>query len=141
MTCPFTGLVAKYRHPETMIPYATTEAYREIQALQQNRYIWSAETGCWMGGEEDVFAEGIEEVEGWREAVHGGWMAGLEMPGSDELEEEDPSAVLDEPEPESEIVEPKGKRKGGPRISMESKPIPVSSKKAKALSKGKSIVS
>ena len=93
--CPFTGKVAKYRHPATMIPYADVSGYREIEALLRNRYTWS-EGGFWVGGEEDVAAEGVEELEGWNEAVHGGWMAGLPIP-QPELEPE--------PEPEVEVVE------------------------------------
>jgi len=72
--CPFTGLPAKYRHPSTMIPYATIEGHREIEALIANRYVWSQGGGCWLGGEEDVGAEGVEEVVCWREAVNGGWI-------------------------------------------------------------------
>ena len=32
-----------------------------------------------MGGEEDLAAEGVEEVEGWREAVGGGWLGGQQV--------------------------------------------------------------
>lgn len=116
--CPFTGKPAKYRHPTTMIPYADVRGYREIEALLRNRYVWS-EGGFWVGGEEDVAAEGAEEIEGWRDAVHGGWMAGLAIPPDEE--EEDPD-VADEEEPaEVAEVEPeaavrpakKGKKRGG----------------------------
>lgn len=58
-----------------MIPYATLDGYRQIEALIANRYVWS-ESGFWLGGEEDVFAEGVQEVEGWNEAVGGGWLGG-----------------------------------------------------------------
>jgi len=83
--CPFTGKVAKYRHPSTMIPYADVSGYKEIEALLQNRYVWS-EGGFWLGGEEDVGAPEAEEIEGWREAMHGGWMGGFSIP-PEEVEE------------------------------------------------------
>jgi hypothetical protein len=87
--CPFTGKIAKYRHPTTMIPYADVSGYREIEALLRNRYTWS-EAGFWVGGEEDVSADGVGDVEGWNEAVNGGWMAGFPIP---------------EPEHEAEVVD------------------------------------
>jgi len=59
-----------------MIPYATLEGYRQIEALLADRYVWNEGGGCWVGGEEDVPAAGIEEVEGWRESVNGGWLCG-----------------------------------------------------------------
>ena len=77
--CPFTGLPAKYRHPATNIPYATIEGYRQIEALLANRYVWSEFAGCWLGGEEDLCADGAEEVEGWKEAVSGGWIGGRQI--------------------------------------------------------------
>ena len=91
--CPFTGLPAKYRHPGTMIPYATLEGYRQIEALIANRYIWSQSGGCWMGGEEDLAAEGVEEVEGWREAIGGGWLGGQQV--SEWAEKSSVKAVTD----------------------------------------------
>ncbi|WVQ81048.1 hypothetical protein IAT38_003155 [Cryptococcus sp. DSM 104549] len=78
-TCPFTGLPAKYRHPTTMIPYATVSAYKEIEALLQERYTWDPEGGCWLGGEMDVAAEGVQGLPGWEEAVNLGWIAGVEL--------------------------------------------------------------
>jgi hypothetical protein len=76
--CPFTGKVAKYRHPATMIPYADVGGYKEIEALLQNRYLWS-EGGFWLGGEEDLGAPEAEEIEGWKEACLGGWMGGFPL--------------------------------------------------------------
>ena len=83
--CPFTGKKAKYRHPTTMIPYADVSGYKEIEALLQNRYVWS-EGGFWAGGEEDMGATEAEEVEGWREACHGGWIGGspVDLGGEEE---------------------------------------------------------
>lgn len=78
--CPFTGRPAKYRHPETMIPYATPEGYKQIEALLQQRYCWSAEANCWFGGEADAWAEGMDEIDGWAEAVNGGWWEGKPLP-------------------------------------------------------------
>lgn len=95
--CPFTGKKAKYRHPTTMIPYADVSGYKEIEALLQNRYIWS-EGGFWLGSEEDLGAPEAEAIEGWREACHGGWMGGFpfDVGVADEVGE----SVVDE------VVEP-----------------------------------
>jgi vacuolar protein sorting-associated protein 72 len=125
-TCPFTGRPAKYRHPTTMIPYATRQGYREIEALLANRYVWNEEGGCWMGGEEDVMTEGMDEVEGWREAVMGGWLAGEQLVEEVQEEEELAEEPLPEPEPEPQ-PEPE------PEIVEEVQVIPTSkSKKRKA---------
>lgn len=117
--CPFTGLVAKYRHPSTMIPYATVEGYKLIEAMLRERYVWS-ESGFWLGGEEDAAADGIEGVKGWAEAVHGGWMGGFEIPRSEEQEEQ----VAEVEEVEMDKAE-------------EPEPSPVSEKKRVSGKKGK----
>jgi hypothetical protein len=102
--CPFTGKIAKYRHPSTMIPYADVGGYKEIEALLQNRYIWS-EGGFWLGGEEDLGAPEAEEIEGWREAMNGGWMGGFSIP---------PEEGVEEMEVVEEVAEPvkKGRKRG-----------------------------
>lgn len=74
--CPITGLPAKYRHPSTNVPYATAHAYKMINALMAERYVYSADLGAWMGAEDGEHAEGVMEVEGWEAAVHGGWNHG-----------------------------------------------------------------
>ena len=90
-----------------MIPYADVSGYKEIEALLQNRYVWS-EGGFWAGGEEDMGATEAEEVEGWREACHGGWMGGfpVDLGG----EEEDGGRVMAEEEVVAEPVK-KGKKR------------------------------
>ncbi|ODN95909.1 hypothetical protein L198_04528 [Cryptococcus wingfieldii CBS 7118] len=77
--CPFTGLPARYRHPLTLTPYANAEGYAAIQDLLAERYVWNGEGMCWMGGEEEQWADGMEEVEGWAEAVGLGWRGGEEL--------------------------------------------------------------
>ena len=92
-----------------MIPYSSVEEYKEIQALLKHRYMWSEEASAWFGGEEDESAEGAQEISGWRDALHGGWMGGKEV--SDEVDEN----VVEEDElPRVEVEETgrKGKRKG-----------------------------
>ncbi|WWC70597.1 uncharacterized protein I206_104548 [Kwoniella pini CBS 10737] len=120
--CPFTGLPAKYRHPTTMIPYANSEGYKHIEGLLHNRYKYD-EGGWWLGGEEDMHAEGMEAVEGWWEASNGGWLAGKEIPEP----EEEPVEEVIEDEPVEEPVEEdtlKGKRKRG-KTSQSETPVPV----------------
>ncbi|WVQ72923.1 hypothetical protein IAR50_002485 [Cryptococcus sp. DSM 104548] len=77
--CPFTGLPARYRHPLTHTPYANAQGYAAIQDLLAERYVWNAEGMCWMGGEEEQCADGMEEVEGWAEAVGLGWRGGEQL--------------------------------------------------------------
>jgi hypothetical protein len=109
--CPFTGKIAKYRHPATMIPYADVGGYQQIEALLKNRYLWS-DGAFWLGGEEDLAAPEAEEIEGWREAMHGGWMGGLPIP-QDEVEDPPEEAEV---EVEEEILaEPV--KKGRKRMS------------------------
>ncbi|WWC88868.1 uncharacterized protein L201_003783 [Kwoniella dendrophila CBS 6074] len=129
--CPFTGLPAKYRHPATMIPYATKEGFQQIEALLHERYKYDA-GGWWIGGEEDIHAEGMEGVEGWWEAVNGGWLGGNEIPPEPEPEEvvQEELIVTEDIEPveEAEVII-KGKRKIG-RESASATPVPIP-KKAK----------
>jgi hypothetical protein len=137
-TCPFTGRPAKYRHPTTMIPYSNPQGYREIEALLANRYVWSDEGGCWMGGEEDVMAEGVDEVEGWREAVMGGWLAGEQLVEEVQEEEEVAEEPLPEPEPqpepEPEVVE---EIQAIPASKSKKRKAPAAEKSTKSAGKGK----
>ncbi|WVR06196.1 hypothetical protein IAU60_003226 [Kwoniella sp. DSM 27419] len=131
--CPLTGLPAKYRHPDTMIPYATVEGYKTIEAMLANRYMYD-EGGWWAGGEEDDHAEGMEGIDGWWEAIHGGWLGGKEIPVEQvvapaEVEEE----VMEEEVMEEEVEVVKGKRKRG-KASASATPVPSSKR-----SKGKRI--
>ncbi len=64
-----------------MIPYATLDGYRQIEALIANRYVWSESGGCWLGGEEDACADGIADLEGWNEAVNADWIGGRRIAG------------------------------------------------------------
>ena len=115
---PFTGRPAKYRHPETSIPYSSVAEFRHIQALLAHRYVWSEELGCWLGGEEDVPADGAADIPGWREAVHGGWFGAKEIPAplppdevvSEQAEVVDEAMEVDE-KPAVEVL-PSSKKKG-----------------------------
>ena len=51
--------------------------------------MWDEDTSVWYGGEEDMWADGVENVEGWAEAVHGGWMGGKEIDQPAEAMEEE----------------------------------------------------
>ncbi|ORX40261.1 YL1 nuclear protein-domain-containing protein [Kockovaella imperatae] len=119
---PFSGKTAKYKHPDTGIPYCSIEEYKQIQALLDHRYVWSEDLGIWLGGEEDVPADGAAEIPGWREAVHGGWLGGKEITSQKIEPEPEPEVLLEEEDvmdvdvvPEDdptpvETVKPKGKR-------------------------------
>ncbi|WVW84457.1 hypothetical protein I302_106491 [Kwoniella bestiolae CBS 10118] len=122
--CPFTGLPAKYRHPSTSIPYATAEGYKQIEALLAERYTFDT-GGWWVGGEEDVHAEGMEGVEGWWEAVNGGWLGGKEIPEEEVPAEQEEGDVALEEVVEQQMDVTKGKRKRG-QGSQSATPVPAS---------------
>jgi hypothetical protein len=102
--CPFTGLPAKYRHPGTGVGYATVEGYGLIEAMLRDEYVYNEQAG-WLGRED----EGMDEVDGWSEAVAAGWA------GQRRVIDEGPEGVEELPA-EVEVVEPKKKgrkRKSG----------------------------
>jgi hypothetical protein len=115
--CPFTGKIAKYRHPATMIPYADVGGYQQIEAMLSNRYLWS-DGAFWLGGEEDVSAPEAEEIEGWREAMHGGWMGGFSIPIPLEEEVGEEVIVQDQGQDEmEEVIALQPAKKGRKRMS------------------------
>ena len=82
--CAITGFPAKYRHPRLLVPYATAQAYKTLEAITQEQYFWSSELGAWMGEEEGEHAAGVYAVKGWEEAVGGGWKGGKRVGGGGE---------------------------------------------------------
>lgn len=96
-TCPFTGLPARYRHPATLIPYANAQGYRAIEMMVKHGFVWDSELGAYLGAEREQHAAGIEVVQGWQEAVDGGWHLGQRI-------------AKPEPIPEP-VIEPKKRRK------------------------------
>ncbi|KAK2765663.1 hypothetical protein FQN54_008519 [Arachnomyces sp. PD_36] len=48
-TCVITSQPARYRDPETGLPYANAYAYREIRRLLGNQFVWSRGLGCFVG--------------------------------------------------------------------------------------------
>lgn len=126
-TCPITGLPAKYRHPRSNIPYATAHAYKVLDALMHDQYLYSAEMGAWMGAEAGEHAEGVEEVEGWGEAVHGGWVGGRRLGEVEDVQ------VQGEVEGDEGVVRDTGEVDGmgqedGEEEGVEEKPDVVSAK-------------
>lgn len=47
--CVITSQPARYRDPETGLPYANGYAYREIRRLVGNQFGWSSMLGCFVG--------------------------------------------------------------------------------------------
>ncbi|KAJ0162379.1 hypothetical protein CTA2_4665 [Colletotrichum tanaceti] len=47
--CVITAHPARYRDPETGLPYSSAHAYREIQRLRRGEYKWSSLLGAWVG--------------------------------------------------------------------------------------------
>lgn len=58
--CPITSLPARYRDPETDLPFANALAYREIRNLLAHKYTWSSMLGCYVGNT-SVAAKGVPE--------------------------------------------------------------------------------
>ncbi|GMK53821.1 hypothetical protein CspeluHIS016_0104070 [Cutaneotrichosporon spelunceum] len=147
-TDPLTGLPARYRQPESMVPYANTESYQTLQALLDNRYVWT-EGGWWGGGEGDAAAEGVEEIPGWREACCRGWIAGkrvgeeretMEVEGEEvevdgEEGEDDEVEGDDEGEGEEEVEEEEVEVVGKGKKSRARRPAPKSRSRKKAAPK------
>lgn len=64
--CAITGYPAKYRDPNTGLPYCNQYAYKEIQRLKRGEYRWSKLVGAYVGlgtyaarGVPDRFKEGL----------------------------------------------------------------------------------
>lgn len=110
-TDPLTGQPACYRHPASMIPYASAESYATLQALLANRYVWS-EGGWWAGGEADVAADGIEDIAGWREACMRGWAGGKRV-------ESEEGEAVDKDEMGEEAEEMEVDEEGGEEMEVE----------------------
>ncbi|CAG8446871.1 2222_t:CDS:2 [Ambispora leptoticha] len=59
--CPFTGLTAKYKDPETGIPYATVDAYKKLQRILSHEFIWSPILNAYVHAAEQRPAAGTPE--------------------------------------------------------------------------------
>jgi hypothetical protein len=85
--------------------------------MLSNRYLWS-DGAFWLGGEEDVSAPEAEEIEGWKEAMHGGWMDGFPVPIPLEEEAGEEVLVPDQGlEEMEEIIAVQPAKKGRKRMS------------------------
>ncbi|KAL6695155.1 YL1 nuclear domain-containing protein [Trichoderma pleuroticola] len=56
--CVITNLPARYRDPETGLPYHNVAAYRELQRIKRGELSWSAILNAWVGSEK-VAARGV----------------------------------------------------------------------------------
>ncbi|CAG8605548.1 872_t:CDS:2 [Ambispora gerdemannii] len=59
--CPFTGLTAKYKDPETGIPYATVDAYKKLQRILSHEFVWSPILNAYVHAAEQRSATGTPE--------------------------------------------------------------------------------
>lgn len=55
-----TSLPSRYRDPDTSLPFANAHAHKEIQRTVDQRYVWSAMLGCYIGPA-GVAARGVPE--------------------------------------------------------------------------------
>lgn len=113
---PLAGTPAKYRHPESMMPYTTVESFKTIESVLAGSYFWS-EAGFWAGGEADASAEGVQDIAGWKEAQAGGWLAGKPVQPEPDVEVE----VEEEVEVETKRGRQGKKRKAPAKKSSKSK--------------------
>jgi vacuolar protein sorting-associated protein 72 len=58
--CVITGSPARYRDPNTGLPFYNASAYHHIQCLIRGEYRWSALLGAWVGGKHPP-AQGVPE--------------------------------------------------------------------------------
>ena len=58
--CAITSLPARYRDPSTGLGYANAYAYRKLQDLKKQNYVWSGMLGCYVGRKE-VAARGVPD--------------------------------------------------------------------------------
>ncbi|OLN85806.1 Vacuolar protein sorting-associated protein 72-like protein [Colletotrichum chlorophyti] len=58
--CVITAHPARYRDPETGLPYYNAYAYKEIQRLRRGEYKWSSLLGAWVGSS-TYAARGVPE--------------------------------------------------------------------------------
>ncbi|KAL7945757.1 YL1 nuclear domain-containing protein [Trichoderma barbatum] len=56
--CVITNLPARYRDPQTGLPYHSVAAYRELQRIKRGELSWSAILNAWVGSEK-VAARGV----------------------------------------------------------------------------------
>ncbi|KAF3076737.1 hypothetical protein CFAM422_001024 [Trichoderma lentiforme] len=56
--CVITNLPARYRDPDTGLPYHNVAAYRELQRIKRGELSWSAILNAWVGSEK-VAARGV----------------------------------------------------------------------------------
>jgi vacuolar protein sorting-associated protein 72 len=47
--CPITGSIAKYRIPQSCVPYADIEAYKKIKTCEMHQQNWSSLNGLYLG--------------------------------------------------------------------------------------------
>lgn len=58
--CVITSLPARYRDPETGLPYANIYAYKEVRRAASQKFCWSQMLGCYVGTV-DLAARGVPE--------------------------------------------------------------------------------
>jgi len=70
--CPVTGMLAKYRDPRSLVPFANTGAFRILTRLLEHEYVWSptgAGDGVFVGHEKQRGAVGVPDR--WGAAMGG----------------------------------------------------------------------
>ncbi|KAL6705142.1 hypothetical protein ACN47E_007247 [Coniothyrium glycines] len=59
-SCPITNAVARYRDPETGIPYRDARAFGVLRGVVGGGFVWSADLACYVGGR----AKPLESMQG-----------------------------------------------------------------------------
>ena len=66
-----TGLPARFRHPRLEIPYADAEAYKILEGLAQEQFIWSPILNAYVHGFGVHVPKAMEGIAEWVGSTHG----------------------------------------------------------------------
>ncbi|THV01225.1 hypothetical protein K435DRAFT_409380 [Dendrothele bispora CBS 962.96] len=60
LTCPITGLPAKYMDPRTGVPFADVRAFKVLTGLLRHEYAWEEDLECFVGEDRSQNNEGMD---------------------------------------------------------------------------------
>jgi vacuolar protein sorting-associated protein 72 len=125
--CLLTGRPAKYRHPVSLIPYATAEAYRLIDQTLRHDFLWSEDRMAFLGttletDEPLEKADGMDGIEEWDDAARGWWtFLTPEVQQDHQAHQEDISMQEAAPTPSEEAAESGSKQRSTKKSSKPTK--------------------
>ncbi|KAJ3045616.1 Vacuolar protein sorting-associated protein 72 [Rhizophlyctis rosea] len=69
--CAVTGLPARFRHPRLDIPYANAEAYKVLEDLAHQQYVWSPILNAYVHGFDVSVPKAMDGMPQWVGSTHG----------------------------------------------------------------------